>query len=93
MNNFDSELKEVIEAFLKENAEYEKIDLETKIFGGDGLLDSMGLVNLIVEIEEFLEDKYDREISLVNDKAMSARTSPFTKVGRLISYVKEILDE
>lgn len=93
MNDIDEKLMKVIESFLKENADYEIVNMDTKIFGGDGLLDSMGLVNLIVEIEEFLEDSYEREVSLVNDKAMSARTSPFTKVGRLINYIHEVLDE
>ena len=65
---------------------------ETRLFGGrEGALDSIGLVSLIVKIEEDIENKFDVPISLTSEKAMSRRTSPFAKVKYLIDYIEELI--
>jgi hypothetical protein len=72
-----------------------KIDLSegenTRLFGGDAPLDSLGLVSLIVEIEETLEDKMGISVVLADEKAMSRRTSPFSRIVYLIDYIDELL--
>ncbi|WP_296686394.1 hypothetical protein [Flavobacterium sp.] len=65
----------------------------TKLFGGDGILDSLGLVSFIVSVEEVLEDKFDVSILLADDKAMSRRTSPFARVSYLADYILEVINE
>jgi hypothetical protein len=73
----------------------ETIDLKdgelTKLFGGDGVLDSLGLVGFIVEVEEALEDELGISILLADEKALSRRTSPFSRVSYLVDYILEIL--
>ena len=64
-----------------------------KLFGGDGLLDSIGLVSYIVEVEEKLEDEYGFSIVLANEKAMSRRTSPFARILYLADYIVEEINE
>ena len=64
-----------------------------KLFGGDGLLDSIGLVSYIVEVEEKLEDEYGFSIVLANEKAMSRRTSPFARISYLADYIVEVINE
>jgi acyl carrier protein len=64
-----------------------------KLFGGDGLLDSIGLVSYVVEVEEKLEDEYDISVILADEKAMSRRTSPFARVSYLADYILEVLNE
>jgi len=66
---------------------------ETVLFGRDGKLDSLGLVNLIVAVEENLEDEFERAIVLVDDRAMSQENSPFQTIGSLADYIVRLLQE
>jgi hypothetical protein len=66
---------------------------ELRLFGGESLLDSMGLVSLIVLIEEEIEDKYNMSVVLADEKAMSRRTSPFAKVSYLVDYIFELINQ
>lgn len=75
----------------------ESVDLSEreniKLFGGDGLLDSIGLVSFIVEVEERLEDEFDVSVVLADEKAMSRRTSPFARISYLADYILEVVNE
>ena len=82
-----------LEEFLEEELEVTiELSMDSKLFGGGGPLDSMALVSLIVDLEEFIEDEYGKTITLANEKAMSRRTSPFSRVQNLIDYVQEQLN-
>lgn len=63
---------------------------ETVIVGKDAVLDSLGVVSLIVEIEQAIDSKYNLQVTLANDKAMSAKNSPFRTVGVLAEHVVEV---
>jgi len=65
----------------------------TKLFGGDGILDSMGLVSFIVSVEEVLEEEFGLSIVLADDKAMSRRTSPFSRIAYLADYILELFNK
>ena len=79
-----------LEEFLKEELEETiELNLESKLFGGGGPLDSMALVNLLVDLEELIEEDYGLSVTLADEKAMSRRTSPFTRVKYLIEYIQE----
>jgi acyl carrier protein len=65
----------------------------TVLFGQFGQLDSLGLVNLIVAIEEKLEEECNVSITLADEKAMSQRNSPFRTVASLIDYIAMLLNE
>jgi acyl carrier protein len=67
-------------------------DEELKLFGGESLLDSLGLVSLIVSIEEAIEDKFNTSTILADEKAMSRRTSPFSRVSYLVDYILELIN-
>lgn len=66
-----------------------EVSLEARLFGGDSVLDSVDLVNLIVIIEDNLEKEFNRSFTLADEKAMSRRTSPFSSVKYLIDYILE----
>ncbi len=79
-----------LEEFLKQELEEDiTLSIESKLFGGGGPIDSMSLVNLIVELEEYIDDEYSLNITLADEKAMSQRTSPFSRVKNLIEHIKE----
>lgn len=60
---------------------------DTVLFGQDSNLDSLGLVNLIVGVEQTLLEEKGLELILANEKAMSQRRSPFRTVGSLVDYI------
>ena len=62
---------------------------QTALYGEGGLLDSMSLVNLIADIEEALAEKFDASIALADEKAMSAKSSPYRNVASLTDAVIE----
>jgi acyl carrier protein len=59
---------------------------DTPLFGRDGLLDSIGLVTLVVALEQAIEDKFGVSVSLADEKAMSQRHSPYRTIGTLAEY-------
>ncbi len=62
---------------------------ETVIVGKGAVLDSMGVVSLIVDVEQRLEMDHQVSVTLANDKAMSQRNSPFRTAGVLADHVCE----
>jgi len=88
-------LHSTLQTYLEEHGEKVEFDEfeNTKLFGGDGILDSIGLVSFIVEVEEVLEDEYNIAVILADEKAMSRRTSPFGRISYLADYIVELLDE
>jgi acyl carrier protein len=72
-----------------------KIELDDSciLFGNDGVLDSIGLVSFIVILEEHLQQKIKKNISLVSDKAMSRKHSPFQTISSLSKYIQDLLQE
>ena len=60
---------------------------ETVLVGADPVLDSLGVVQLIVEVEQRVEQDHGISVTLANDKAMSQKNSPFRTVGVLADHV------
>ena len=69
------------------------ISLETVLFGEGGKLNSLDLVNLIVELEQRLEEQFDTVFTLADERAMSERNSPFRSVQSLIEFVDARIKE
>jgi acyl carrier protein len=81
-------VKEVIENYCNNNDIVldDEVDETTALIGTNRILDSMGLVNIIVDIETaFLDESI--EISLNSEAAMSSRISPFRSVGALCNFI------
>ena len=62
------------------------------LFGKDGALDSMGLVTLIVAVEQAIEDRFDTTAALADDKAMSQAKSPYRTIASLADYAASQID-
>jgi len=65
--------------------------LDTYLFGESSILDSLSLVSIIVDIETAISDQFNIEISLTDDKAMSATPVPFTSVITLRDYIFKLI--
>jgi acyl carrier protein len=68
------------------------VSSDTPLFGHGGWLDSLGLVNLIVIVEERIFSKFGIEIALSDDQAISQQDSPFRNVQTLTEYVSKLID-
>ena len=71
----------------------ERLGEDVVFVGNDAILDSLGVVSLIVEVEQRLEQEHDILVTLANDKAMSQRNSPFRTAGVLAEYVCTLVQE
>ena len=88
--------KIVIETLKELNEELEKDELEnptlkTRLYGGVGALDSLALVSFIADLEDRISDEFEKDLVLADEKAMSAKTSPFRSVESLVLYVESLL--
>ena len=63
--------------------------IDTVLFGNKGKLDSLGLVNLIVDIEQKIEEAFEIPITLADERALSQKRSPFRTIGTLADYIEE----
>ncbi len=81
-----------IEEINQQNGTEISKDANTKLFGSESDLDSLGLVSLIVGIEEAINDKYNISISIADEKAMSQRNSPFRSIETLADYLLELIN-
>ena len=91
-----NEVKEILIETINEYFEGQEIDEKatekTVLFGKGSVLDSMGLVNIIIDIESRFLDE-DIEISLTSEKAMSRRNSPFRTIATLSEFIEEQVTE
>jgi acyl carrier protein len=79
---------EVISNYLEIHEISSEINDNTALIGSHAIVDSMGLVSIIVDIESELLD-HDVEVSLTSEKAMSRKVSPFRSVGALANFIVE----
>ena len=66
---------------------------DTVLFGDTARMDSLGLVSLILAVEEKIADDYGIPVSIADEKALSQTHSPFKTVGSLSEYIGTLLDE
>lgn len=76
-----------------ENPQLQNPDLQTKIYGSEGNLDSLALVSFITDVEEMVDNEFNTNITLADEKAMSSRNSPFKDVSTLTQYIYNLIEE
>ena len=76
---------------LAQDSQLEKSE-QTILFGKDGLLDSLGLVNFIVTAEQKIKADTGKVIALADERAMSQQSSPLKTIGSLIDYTITLLE-
>jgi acyl carrier protein len=63
------------------------VNEDTPLLGPGSVLDSLGLVTLLVDIEQKVRSEYGASVTIVSDRAMSQKNSPFRSVGALTDYL------
>ncbi len=67
--------------------------IDTVLFSSAGQLDSLGLVNLIVAVEQGIEEEFGDIITLTDERALTQNNSPFRTLGTLGDYISLLLKE
>ena len=67
------------------------LDPATALFGAGGALDSLGLVSLVLDVEDAVNGATGRAVTLSDDRAMSQARSPFRTVSSFVDYIGERL--
>ena len=89
-------IDEIVARCMRDMAERYSLNLnggvsrDTLLFGESGLLDSVGLVSLIVAIEQEIENDLGVSIVLADERAMSQKNSPFRSIGALADYAASL---
>jgi len=87
-----SETIDEFNALASDDQQLEK-ELDAPLYGGRGKLDSLGLVNIMVSVEQKAKDEFGVVIEVANEKAISQENSPFKTVGSLVNYIEKLLKE
>jgi acyl carrier protein len=70
-----------------ETVEQSELSENTALVGRGAVVDSLGLVQIISDVEDMISDRYGRYIDLTDDRALSQQRSPFRTVGTLVDHV------
>jgi acyl carrier protein len=60
---------------------------DTKLFGGDALIDSLSLVSVIIDVESGASEALGFNVVLTDDRAINEPVSPFTSPDALANYI------
>jgi acyl carrier protein len=66
-------------------------DPSTALLDGDGGVDSLALVNLVVALEQLVFDETEQSIAIVDEDVYSSPESPFRTLGSLAAYLEKLL--
>lgn len=69
-----------------------EVSESTALVGLHSVLDSMGLVTLVLDVEQRLEEQAGLNLSLMDEQALSRSHSPFRSIGSLVDYIVEVSD-
>lgn len=65
----------------------------TCLIGREAVLDSLGLVTLLVDLEQRLEEEHGLSLTLADERAMSQNNSPFRTIRSLADYISLLIGE
>ncbi len=83
---------EHVRRLLEETGRHNPVADDTPLYGREGVLDSLMLMRLVVEVEEAVFQRTGRRITLTSAHAFSERRSPFASVGEFARFVWETLN-
>ena len=65
------------------------LDATTPLVGAKAVLKSTTLVELLLSLESYVEDEFNKVFDWTSDKAMSANNSPMRNVESLASFAAD----
>ena len=84
----------VIDAMNEEFPEGQRLDKSPSaaLFGPKGSLDSLGLVDLVMRIQETVLDEYGVAVAVANEDVLLSPDGPFRTVETLTDHVAGLLE-
>ena len=76
----------------RDDGEKLRFNSNSKLFGVGCPIDSLSLVSLIVDVEAEINQIVENPISLMDDKAVMRKKSPFESVSNLTEYIRELTE-
>jgi acyl carrier protein len=72
-------------------AQSSELSEEAALVGSGAVVDSLGLVQIISDVEDTMSDEYGRPIDLTDERALSQERSPFRTVGTMVDHIMTCL--
>lgn len=93
MNDTHSILKEAI---AEVNGQFAEVNIlyepDFLLLDPDSNIDSVALVSLFILLEEAIEEKFSKSVTVINEDAMEREDSPFKSVGSLKAYLDILVE-
>ena len=89
IQNIINESIDEINDFLPQDSQITKDD-DQLLYGTNGVLDSMGIINFCLMVEEKFAEVFSKEISLIDDSAFSEEMLPIESVRNLKAYLNKL---
>jgi hypothetical protein len=85
----------LLQASLEEHGAGETLKAapDSPLVGAEAVVSSMALVAFITDVESTVAQDFGFETTLVNEKALSRKNSPFRSIEALADYVLELAAE
>lgn len=64
---------------------------DAALLGSDSPLDSLGLVNLVVAVEEEIAEEFGVTVNLADERMRSMANSPLRTVQSLVGYLSSVV--
>ncbi|MCF8296026.1 MAG: hypothetical protein K9J13_00655 [Saprospiraceae bacterium] len=90
MENVTQIVFKVLKDYLTSQEIVCELDNDSILYGADGILDSMGIVNIIVDLESYFSGA-GYQIDLTSEKALSLQNSPFQSISTITEFIKRQL--
>jgi acyl carrier protein len=81
-----AEIVSLIENTIRETNSDVTVDESTSLIGEGGILDSQGLLQLLLVLEEHAETQLHTTFDWTSDAAFSSKNSPLRTVGTLVDF-------
>ncbi len=65
--------------------------LDTLLYGDEGQLDSLGIIDLIAVLEQSVHDEFGITVTLATEEALSQDASPLRSVATLVDHLYWLL--
>ena len=66
-----------------------QVSESTTLIGDGAVVDSLGLVQILTDVEDTFSERYGRDLDLTDERALSQKNSPFRSVATLVDHVME----
>lgn len=84
-------VKDALEETKETTGKNFEITEETILLGENAALDSFDFVSFVSALEEKIADTFDKNITIVSEKAFSKKYSPFKTMDRIADFVIELM--